>query len=508
MLTDLESRLATPRDIADGPGEQIVPYADNQGQAVSHVLSTRGGSSVRCQIATLDTLCRVVAQKENKTKREVLSRLKEFVRQPPSTPVIDAIAGLVLPEGGVLRFVGGDLQTVRWQDPCSNLAQQRVAEMSAARGSSVGQDLLDWLDAQTRMVTLETCRKLPTVQSNCKPSYCFRFGRGTCLCTGYRIVIDIERVKSNHNLVFLCPPKSKARQFLTKSFLFACVQDKWFAIGLMYLNPVRATYLAVTHEFSDDSGNVALSVELDESKKPHCQTDIEMLESLDLQIGASIRLYKLLSFLRPHVPFTLGNIFTVTPLDKACAMPSGSEIRFWKGQDQEIADELERRRRNKDKADHEARAAKPLFGPRPKPAARPKPAGARPSQLPANSGVLLRPGPALHAAPLHDVPAAAAGPAASVVLLAAGDSSDDNEMEFFDNTDEDELPGGEGLIADWEAADGHEPDEQADASAAVPPSGHGAVAPDGRLPHVSSRMFKLSSHFTSRAFCPGILPYY
>ena len=81
--------------------------------------------------------------------------------------------------------------------------------------------------------------------------------------------MDVWRVKSNQALTLMCPPKSRARTYLTQSFVFAVIQDEvWVNIGLMYLNPVRVTYCEVSFLWREDNGDVALSVELNEEKMP------------------------------------------------------------------------------------------------------------------------------------------------------------------------------------------------------------------------------------------------
>ena len=131
-------------------------------------------------------------------------------------------------------------------------------------------------------------------------------------------------------------------------------EDIWLHVGLLYLNPQRPTYLRLHWLGAGVGGRVKLEAHAHEDGLPETFSDVEAIDQLRSNEPASIRCWRLLSFNRPHVPFAFAREVLVEPLDKSCRIPEDNHFCFWRGRDQELADETRRRMR---KAQLRAKAA-------------------------------------------------------------------------------------------------------------------------------------------------------
>ena len=175
------------------------------------------------------------------------------------------------------------------------------------------------------------------ISLGCRPTYCFKYGGGECLCTGDGVITDICRQRTTATLLLMCPPESKARKLLINGLLFvrfsgATGAPSWHHIGLMYLNPQRPTYLQVRQvDHQQARGRVVFQVPLADSL-PVCHTDVEATQCIDAQAEARASLFCLIGVDMGMQPFSLGRQIYAEPLDHFCHVPGGNRIRFWMGQ--------------------------------------------------------------------------------------------------------------------------------------------------------------------------------
>ena len=468
MMMDLDARQAATKQATGNNELQIVLASSHDMDAISEVVCSWAGTDVKDQLQRLDRLCRAHSRAQAAKDNEERAAVKGFVRSHKD------IHGLPwdrldLPESGTLRFVPGSPSLLSWYDPCIALARSKVAQLTKRNMGSTASTFEEWLQRNSRMLCKSEIGDVD-VHESWKPTYCYKFGGGECLCTGENVVVDIMRRKSTAAVLLLCRFGTAARSLLTNGWLCALYQNEhWYHIGLVYLNPQRFTYLKMEHVLTvPASGEVTLGVELVDGEA-ECFTDVEAMAALDPTLQAEVKLYKLTSHpCQPLIPFSLGNLVNVEPLELNGGAPIDN-MRWWLGRDLELVEEINRRK----KANQERAAKAAKSKPEAKHAPRP-PRLSRSAQKPPNAGLPVPRASLL--APIADAAAAAPGAHHGEVRLGVDGMEDDAEAPTeapLDVGDDDQVavPGGDQFLDSWEDAVEHADVEDDDAPGAAP-AGH------------------------------------
>ncbi len=447
LLNAYEEKQASANRVVEDGGLQLAVYQRDENRLVTDVVLANAHGDLKSQLDTLQSLCRAVARKEAAMQRIVLEKLREFVNNPPQVSNFD-FATLELPELGVVKLIPEELPTLHWHDPADQWCQKKSADL---KGSKIGPLVAEMFEKQCRLTLYDDCESIGYVGLGYRPTYCWKFGSGRCLCSGSGILLDIFRLKSTKLYLLLCPEKTELRRLLLEGWLFARFNgDTFFHCGLVYLNPQRVTYLRVHLEQEHADGRVLLSCQLSAKSLPETHTDVEVAASFNLEEEIRVTLYKLVSSEMPHIPFTVGTRLHAVPLDQHVAMPENN-VRVWKGRPAELVDEAARRAKLAAKEATRRANARAKASAVPKAAPEPRAKG-RPVQRPRNAGIEASDLAAGALVPIGDD--AAVRPArAGERLLAPGDYDENDGAAFLapapGEGGEAELPGGAGLAEDW-----------------------------------------------------------
>ncbi len=448
LLQDLDQRILQSNAVVTESGMQLAVVNQDPLRAVSDLVVARAGWGIQEQVATLDRLCRAVAARESETKRRVIEQLREFVEKSGSIGPV-SFAEIPLPELGSLKVVNDIVPVVRYHDASLDFAAKKVEQITAEKGAEAAL-LLDQFERRSRMTKFGECATIPTVPDMYRPTYCFKYGAGTCLCSGGGIIVDFFRRKTSALTFIQCPAGSEARRLLAEGWLFLRLgQEDWVHCGLVYFNPRRITYLRVHLLEERPDASAVLQARLDDQELPQVLHETDLAKQLPLASPISMTVYKLMAWESAHVPFALGALLEVQPLDKWLSMAC-NHLNYWAGSEVELQEERVRRaqKAEKEKARRAAAAAKAAARPKPAaPPSAPQPKRQdRPRQAPPNAG--------LEALPIADAaPGAAAG--ASVVAPGVRLDVEGEEIEEAGNMDAPDLedandfPGGEAMRQEW-----------------------------------------------------------
>ena len=309
--------------------------------------------------------------------------------------------------------------------------------------------------------------------------------------------------KSTHIQLLMCPSGTELRRLLLEGWVFVKFGDTFFHVGMTYLSPQRMTYLKVHVMNEDETGRVAFECRLQADGLPETYTDIEIARELDLGPEMSIQLYKLESTERPHIPFTIGNELFAEPMDRYFTMQQ-NEVTFWNGADAEMRAESARRlKRVKTEAEKRKKAeAKARADPQPAPAnAR---GLRRPVQRPRNSGIPISADLTESAGSIPFGDGVRTRPArASDRLYAARDYDEFEEGLGAGGAEHHHLdiPGGEGLGADWSYRSGIDGAPSVDVASG---GGSEPSAPSGHAAHQARHMCRILACDDHRLILPGM----
>ena len=448
MLMDYESRSEAETSASSDPnsGVLVVLAEARRMDMLCQVVTDWAGRDLRDQIQALDRLCRAHGRKEAAKDRQEQARVREFMNTAPTEGRLPWHL-LDMPEMGKLRYIPGRFPLLRWHDPLDEYTQRKAADLQGKQ-DKVRSALTEWLERVSRVLANSEADPVD-FHDNFKPTYCHRFGGGTCLCAGDRVIIDIMRRKSIQALLLLCPSGSESRKLLSNAFIFACFQGQhWYHIGLVYYNPQRPTYLKVDYLFETEE-QVILSTSKTDQEEAMPFTDVEVMETLDMSREAEVRLFRLMAYNEPVAHFTLGNLMYVEELGRHSDCVQ-DRMRWWKGRDIELAAEIDRRRQQARR--RTAAAAKAAAKGAAKAAPKPRPAPGRRQQKPRDAGLPVPADPPLLAA-LQDGVAPAAG-AGEVRLTAEGIPVDQPAPPSAVGADDDHADGpvGDQFADDWQHA--------------------------------------------------------
>ena len=445
LLQEFDARLAAADAVIHDGDLPLALVKKDEYQVVQECVLANSAGGLREEMEVLDKLYHAIAKRDTAMERETVRGMRAFVNQEPTIANVD-LSGLVLPELGRLRLLRNSIPTLSWNDPMDEYSQRLVCDLM--RNNHAVKDLLvDQFERRCRLSQLVNVDPLGEVGAGFRPTYCWKFGSGRCLCKGTGIVLDLWRQKSNNMVLILAPTATEQRRLLLESWVFARYGDSFFHIGLAYLNPVRCTYLRVNWVRDLDGGKCLLECRLADNDLPDTLTDVEVGESLDLQNPITLSLYKLTSTEQPHVPFSIGLRLVVEPLDKFLFMITNS-VTFWKGSANELSDEFTRRQaRAAREAERQRKATAKAAGAAPAPAAAPAAERSRRQrrvQRPVGAGLdaaMLALGGAL--------PAPAGAVVEADVLFAIGDAVPAPGDALDVDGAAPDAPGGAGFAAAW-----------------------------------------------------------
>ncbi len=181
-----------------------------------------------------------------------------------------------------------------------------------------------------------------------------------CLCTGNGLVVKTAAQNLARAILKECPPKIFARSLLVRSRLVIETGGSLWQIAIMYLKPVRPTYLQVKQLEGEAYGRRCVApLQDDDSGKCIALRCIHMVDSLPLESELHCTNYRLVGFDKIMKPWWPSRRLTIEPLDYHCPV-SANPFKWWPGRaavEKEMQDKEDRKR-----ADAARRAARQAAG--------------------------------------------------------------------------------------------------------------------------------------------------
>ena len=342
MLMDLDARLAACRRSLHGCTTDLAIINQSEMTAVSQLVTARSGNCVKDQMRTLDRLCFVVGKREKKQLDAGIDRLKEQLSQAPQLPDLD-LKDVEMPEFSKVVLENGALPCLHYRDNATSYASKKVGELTKHRSGDVAERLLEFMDSESRLVHESDCSEIQPTHSIFKPTFCFQFGHGECLCRIPGRYWDWARHKLTFWLLGMCPSGTPLRIWLLDAYLIVRLQARYFHVALMYLNPRRPTFMEVFLDRELPGGRIVVNAKLVDGQST-VLNEIELMKSLDLSVPINMTLYKLTSVKKEHQPFVVGNELLATPCEYEQRMQTNN-VTFWPGIEAETAERQEQARK-------------------------------------------------------------------------------------------------------------------------------------------------------------------
>ena len=417
---------------------------------ITELVQARSGSTLQEQVQSLNYLSYALARREKQKERDAAKELRALVCSEQVVSTLD-IAKIQLPSHSRVRLLKDELPRVEWVDLGMKYAASKVESLKGQ--TETNKRLLDFLEEQSKMVHDDEAPLIKDPSRSYRPTRCFTTGCGRCICRLPGRLFDMSQQALMRTVLAMTPAQSPGRRGFLEGWIFLEINQTghddrhtslWLHVGLCYLNPQRMTVLVMDFVHNDFTGRPVLTTTLQEDGTPNAKVDLEAMQSMDIDIPATVKLWRLVASPRPQVPFTLSGKLVVEPLDAHCHMVTNC-FRFWGGAVHELAIEAERERLRKERADKRA-AARP---PQEAATAEPPRAGPVLGFQHAPSDVEARREYARKAALIAPAlskgvgGADASGAAASFLPPGQPEDPDDTHGDFPD------LPGGDGFMQDW-----------------------------------------------------------
>ena len=345
LLADYDARMMQVRSHASEEQQlSLVHCSHAASQCIRHITSAATGD-IPDRLSELSNLARALVRREKASELQAKEQALKCIVDAGRWSSVD-LGMIQLPESGALKFFQGALPTLHWQDSVADVAATCAQDL-ATHHTTLTSPLLDFFAKSSRSVMKDDAPTLAATHHSFTPTYCYKYGGGQCLCTQDTVVFGIARKNSTSALLSICPYKSVERRLLRNGHMVAVLQGNIFLhVGLMYLNPERATYLRLHPVRVCDRGQQLLECRLVDGAL-ELLTDVEAMQLLCLDREADLSLCRIRGLYgEEHTPFIIGSRILVEPLD--LSIPDARySVHFWKGRDAELRDELARRRRQR-----------------------------------------------------------------------------------------------------------------------------------------------------------------
>ena len=141
----------------------------------------------------------------------------------------------------------------------------------------------------------ESLERLPEVHRSFRPSLCFTFGYGRCLCSKTGRLLDAARRRLGSSLSKLAPKASEARKQLLAGWWILECQGHFMHLSIHYFRPQRPTFLRCQVPEELFWGRQVIKPMFKANRRPDALIDLAFLEGLELTEGATFALHTLFS---------------------------------------------------------------------------------------------------------------------------------------------------------------------------------------------------------------------
>ena len=132
------------------------------------------------------------------------------------------------------------------------------------------------------------------------PTNCQTQGFGRCLCNGHGVILRLLKGKISKWLAALCPKKTVNRRLLVSSSLVLRFHDNTMVhIALMYLRPVRPTYIRLRWQPNDRFFSRQVVHPIVRDNKFDHLSDVDLASLLPYREEVAVTAFKFVAFDKP-----------------------------------------------------------------------------------------------------------------------------------------------------------------------------------------------------------------
>ena len=324
----------------------IVPFGERHNCMFGKVRVV-AGNSLLDQTRVLSRVRKVAAKLASEKAAADLRALRSILHAPPVFGSdLDCQDIATFPVGATLRpHTLGGMRVLHMSDSCCKYASKTVGWMIATRNNLASRLDQAWSE-EHRFIPDSELPKIGELPEAAKPTICWRYGYGFCLCSGRGELVHAAKRRLSSLIRRHAPTKTHwLRQDLNTGNIVIRIATEHYHISLMYWRPVRPIVIQMEPDVPDRLwGCDSLRCTYNEKGWLNTLCDFEMLNSMNLEDPLTVQFRKIKVFDARLPDFRPGNRITVCDLEAPLDQP----IQFWPGRSEELKEHrkyLEKSRR-------------------------------------------------------------------------------------------------------------------------------------------------------------------